>query len=112
MRPKKLNRPIDQRRALLRGLVTSILEHERIETTAARAEAAQPIVEKMITIGKRGDLHARRQIAGYLTDRAVARKVCDVLGPRYEDRPGGYTRIIKTAPRRGDGAPMVILELV
>ncbi len=112
MRPKKLNRPSDQRRALLRGLVTSILEHERVETTAAKAEAAQPIVEKMITIGKRGDLHARRQVAGYLTDKAVVKKVCEVLGPRYDDRPGGYTRIIKKAPRRGDGAPIVIFELV
>lgn len=112
MRPKKLNRPSDQRRALLRGLVTSILEHENVETTAAKAKAAQPIVEKMITLGKRGDLHARRQVASYLTDSWVVRKVFDVLGPRYEDRPGGYTRIVKAAPRRGDGAPMVIIELV
>ncbi len=112
MRPKKLNRPSDQRRALLRGLVTSILEHESVETTAAKAKAAQPMVEKMITLGKRGDLHARRQAASYLTDSWVVRKVFEVLGPRYEDRPGGYTRIVKAAPRRGDGAPMVIIELV
>ncbi|MFO7941714.1 MAG: 50S ribosomal protein L17 [Bacillota bacterium] len=112
MRPKKLNRPKDERRALLRGLVTSILEHERVETTHARAQAAQPLVEKTITLGKRGDLHAFRQILSFVNKEDVAKKVVDTLGPRYQDRPGGYTRILKTAPRRGDGAQMAILELV
>lgn len=112
MRPKKLNRKKDQRRALLRGLVTSVLEHEFVETTKAKAEATGPLVEKMITLGKRGDLHARRQVASYLNDTEVVRKVFDVLAERYADRPGGYTRVIKKGPRRGDGAPMVIIELV
>ncbi len=112
MRPKKLNRPKDERKALLRGLVTSVLEHERVETTHARAKAAQPLVDKVITLGKRGDLHAFRQILSFVTEEDVAKKVVDTLGPRYQDRPGGYTRVLKTAPRRGDGAPMAILELV
>ncbi len=112
MRPKKLNRPKDERRALLRGLVTSVLEHERVETTHAWAKAAQPLGEKAITLGKRGDLHACRQVLSFVTEEDVAKKVVDTLGPRYQDRPGGYTRILKTAPRRGDGAKMAILELV
>jgi len=112
VRPKKLNRPKDERKALLRGLVTAVLEHERVETTDARARAVQPLVEKLITLGKRGDLHAFRQILSFINDETVAKKVVDTLGPRYQDRPGGYTRLLKTAPRRGDGAPMSILELV
>ncbi len=112
MRPKKLSRPVDERRALLRGLVTSVLEHERIETTEARARAAQPLVEKMITLGKQGDIAALRQIKKFVNQESVAKKVVNTLGPRYQERPGGYTRLLKTGPRRGDGAAMAILELV
>jgi len=112
MRFKKLNRPRDERRALLRGLVTSVLESERVRLTEARAKATQPLVEKMITLGKRGDLHARRQVSSYVLKEDVSSKVFHVLADRYRERQGGYTRIVKIGPRRGDGAPMVILELV
>ncbi len=112
MRPKKLKRTTSQRRALLRGLVKSLLEHEQIETTAAKAKATRPLAEKMITLGKRGDLHSRRQVSSFVNDDAVVRKVFDVLAERYADRPGGYTRVLKKGPRRGDGSPMVIIELV
>jgi len=112
VRPKKLQRTREQRKALFRGLVTSVLENEQVETTESKAKAARPIIEKMITLGKKGDLNARRRVAGYLNDDAVVKKVFDVLAERYEDRTGGYTRIMKKGPRRGDGAPMVIIELV
>ncbi len=112
MRPKKLNRTKAQRRALMRGLVTAVLEHEQVETTEAKAKAARPLVEKMITLGKRGDLHSRRRVASYVNDDSVVKKVFDVLAERYADRPGGYTRVLKKGPRRGDGSPMVIVELV
>lgn len=112
MTHSKLNRPSGPRRALLRNMVTSFLAEERIQTTQAKAKAAQPLAEKMITLGKRGDLHARRQAMAFLLDEAVVTKVFEVLAPRYEDRAGGYTRIIKLGPRRGDSAPMVLMELV
>lgn len=108
----RFDRPSDQRRALLRNLTTSFLAKERIETTEAKAEAVARISEKMITLAKRGDLHARRQALAYLLDENVVKKLFDTIGPRYAGRNGGYTRIVKTAPRRGDAAPMVILELV
>lgn len=108
----RFDRPSDQRRALLRNLATSFLAKERIETTEAKAEAVARISEKMITLAKRGDLHARRQALAYLLDEDVVKKLFDTIGPRYAGRNGGYTRIVKTAPRRGDAAPMVILELV
>ena len=109
---RKLSRPHDQRRALLRNLVTSILMHERVNTTVTRAKEARIYAERMITLAKRGDLHARRQAAAYLLDETVLKKLFDTLGPRYADRPGGYTRIMRTGPRQGDGAPMAIIELV
>ncbi|MEW6082460.1 MAG: 50S ribosomal protein L17 [Bacillota bacterium] len=108
----KFGRPSDQRRALLRNIVTSFLREERIETTETKAKTVRSIAEKMITLGKRGDLHARRQVLAYLTDEDVVTKLFESLGPRYANRQGGYTRISKTEPRRGDGAPMAVVELV
>ncbi|MGM0689276.1 MAG: 50S ribosomal protein L17 [Bacillota bacterium] len=109
---QKLSRESGPRRALLRGLVTSFLRNGSIETTAARATALQPLAEKMITLAKRGDLHARRQALAFLLDEDVVTTLFEKIGPKMEDREGGYTRIIHKGPRRGDGAPMVILELV
>jgi large subunit ribosomal protein L17 len=109
---QKLSRKSGPRRALLRNQVTSLLKEERLETTAAKAKAIRPLVEKMITLAKRGDLHARRQVLEYLLDEDVVTKLFEKIGPRCEGREGGYTRIISKGPRRGDGAPMVILELV
>ncbi len=109
---RKLNRPTDQRLALLRGLVKDLVTHERIRTTEAKAREARSLAEKMITLGKRGDLHARRQAIQFLNDASVVRKIFDDLGPRFADRAGGYTRIVKIGPRKGDGAPMAQLELV
>jgi len=97
---------------MLRNMVTSLLEHERIVTTVPKAKEARKIAEKMITLGKRGDLHARRQALSYLQSKAVVAKLFDELSAQYEDRQGGYTRIIRTGTRYGDAAPMAILELV
>lgn len=108
----KFSRPTNQRRALLRSLATAILKNERVTTTEARAKAARPVVEKMITLGKRGDLHARRQALAYLLEEDVVTKLFAEIAPRYTERAGGYTRIYKAAPRRGDGAPQAIIELV
>jgi len=108
----KLGRNTAHRRSLLRNLVTSVIVEERIETSVPKAKAARPIVEKMITLGKRGDLAARRQAASYLmTDEAVV-KLFDTVGPRFGDRNGGYTRIIRTAWNKGDGADKAFLELL
>lgn len=109
---QKLSRKSGPRRALLRGLVTSFLRSESIETTAARAAAIRPLAEKMVTLAKRGDMHARRQALAFLLDEDVVTKLFDIIGPKMEDREGGYTRVIQKGPRRGDGAPMVILELI
>lgn len=100
------------RRALLRNSVTSLLESEKITTTETRAKDIRRITEKMITLGKRGDLHARRQVDSYVMNDAVVHKVFTDLAGRFSTRSGGYTRVIKAGYRRGDGAPMVILELV
>ena len=102
----------DHRRALLRNAVTSLLEHEKITTTETRAKEIKRIAEKMITLGKRGDLHARRLADSYLMSEAVVYKLFTGISERYKDRSGGYTRIIKTGVRKGDGAPMAIVELL
>jgi len=107
-----LRRDSAHRRALLRNLVTSLLDKERMRTTLAKAKATRPVAEKMITLGKRGTLHARRQALAYLTRESVVKKLFDEVAPRFSQRPGGYTRIIRTAPRAGDGAAMALLELV
>lgn len=109
---RHLGRNTAQRRALFRGLVTALLRHERIKTTEAKAKAVRGDVEKMITLAKRGDLHARRLALRTITDKKVVEKLFGKLGPRYQDRNGGYTRILKLGPRHGDAAPVVILELV
>ncbi len=109
---RKLGRPTDQRRAMLRNLVTSFLEHGKIITTGTRAKETQSIAEKMITLGKRGDLHARRQALAYITKEDVVKKLFDDIAPKYTERNGGYTRIMKVGPRRGDAAEVVVLELV
>jgi large subunit ribosomal protein L17 len=108
----KLGRTTSHRRSLLRNMVTSLILEERIETTIPKAKALRPQVEKMITLGKRGDLAARRQAAAYImTDEAV-KKLFDTLGPRFGDRQGGYTRIIRAAWRKGDGADKAFIELL
>lgn len=109
---RKLGLPTDQRKAMLRNLVTSLLKHGKIETTETRAKETKSIAEKMITLGKRGDLHARRQVLAYVQEELVVKNLFDNVAPKYADRNGGYTRIIKKGPRRGDGAEVVILELV
>lgn len=109
---QKLGRQSGPRRALLRSQVTALLKEERIEVTAGKAKAIRPLAEKMITLAKRGDLHARRQVASFVLDEDVVKRLFDWTGPRMEGRDGGYTRIIPLGPRRGDSAPMVLLELV
>ncbi|MBT9258990.1 MAG: 50S ribosomal protein L17 [Clostridiales bacterium] len=108
----RLGRARDPRRALLRGLVTSFFAHEAIVTTEAKARETQRLAERLITKAKRGDLHARRQVAAYLLSEDVLKKLFDEVAPRYKERAGGYTRIIKLPARRGDGAPMARLELI
>lgn len=112
MAHSRFDRPMAQRRALLRGLVTSLLEKERIETTLTKAREAQAISEKMITLGKEDTLAARRRAMAYLTKEDVVKKLFDTIAPRYSHRSGGYTRILDVKNRRGDGSPMAILELV
>ncbi len=109
---RKLGRPSAQRKAMLRNLVTALLEHGKIMTTNTRAKETQSIAEKMITLGKQGDLHARRQALSYITKEDVVKKLFDEIAPKYNDRNGGYTRILKIAPRRGDAAEVVLIELV
>ena len=109
---RKLGRKSDHRKALLRNQVTSLLRHGRIETTVAKAKESQRMAERMITLAKRGDLHARRQALAYIYDEDVVTKLFTEIGPNYEERNGGYTRVLKMGPRRGDAAEMAILELV
>lgn len=109
---KKLKRNTSQRMALLRNLVTSFLEKGRIKTTLAKAKATRPIAEKMITLAKKNTLHTRRLALRFIYKKEVVKKLFDELGPRFSERPGGYTRIVKIGPRAGDGAEMAILELV
>lgn len=109
---RKLNRPTDQRKAMLRNLVTSFLETGRIETTLTRAKETQSMAEKMITLGKANTLHSRRQVLEFITKEDVVTKVFAEMAPKYADRNGGYTRIMQLGPRRGDSAPMAVLELV
>lgn len=109
---KKLSRDSAKRKALLRNLVTSFLEKERIRTTLAKAKATRPIAEKMITLAKKNSLHSRRLAFRFIYKRDVVKKLFDEIGPRFSERPGGYTRIVKIGPRAGDGAEMALLELV
>ena len=108
----KLGRNTSHRRAMLRNLVTSIILNDRVETTITKCKASRPLVEKMITLGKKGDVHARRQALAYLmTDEAVGR-LFSVVSPRYATRPGGYLRIVRTGARKGDAAEMAVIELL
>ena len=109
---RKLGRPTDQRIAMLRNLVTSLLEHGKIETTVSRAKETRALVEQMITLGKRNTLHTRRQALSFITKEDVVTKLFEEIAPKYQERNGGYTRIIKTYERRGDAALMAIIELV
>ena len=109
---RKLGRPTDHRQAMLRGLVTYLLENGRIETTVTRAKEVRAMAERMITLGKENTLHSRRQALAYVTKEDVVKKLFDEIAPKYEATNGGYTRIIKTGPRRGDAAEMCIIELV
>lgn len=107
-----LSKPADQRRALLRSLTTELLRHGRITTTEARAKALRETAEKMVSLGKRGDLHARRQVEGFILDGEVTKRLFAEIGPKYKERNGGYTQIFRTEPRRGDGVQMAIIQLV
>ena len=109
---RKLNRNASHRSAMMRNIVTSLLEHERISTTVPKAKEVRRVAEKMITLGKRGDLHARRQALAYIRSKDVVAKLFDTLSEQYAHRQGGYTRIIRTGVRPGDAAPMAIIELV
>jgi len=109
----KLSRDSAHRKALLQNLMKEVIEHERIKTTQAKAKAVKPEVEKLITLAKRGDLHARRQALSTLgQDKFAVHQLFEVIAPRYAERPGGYTRIIKLGPRASDSTEMVLLELV
>jgi large subunit ribosomal protein L17 len=109
---KKLGRDAAHRRALYANLTCNLIEHGRIKTTEAKAKAVKPLAEQMITLGRRGDLHARRQALARLRSQEIVHKLFSEVGPRFVDRPGGYSRIVKLGPRQGDAAEMVFLELV
>lgn len=109
---RKLGRPTDQRMAMLRGQVTALLEHGKIETTVTRAKEVRSLAERMITLGKQNTLYSRRRALSFITKEDVVKKVFDEIAPKYAERNGGYTQIIKTGVRRGDAAPTAILKLV
>ena len=109
---RKLGRNPAHRRSVLRNLVTSFLEHERLVTTLPKAKELRPLAEKMITLGTRDTLHARRQVQSYLLNDLIAKKVFDTIAPRFSDRPGGYSRIVRLGYRSGDGAEMAVIELI
>jgi large subunit ribosomal protein L17 len=109
---RKLGRDSAHRKALYSNLAGQLIEHGRVRTTEAKAKEVRPIVEKMITLGKRGDVHAHRQAVAFLRSKPVAHKLFAEVAPRFADREGGYTRVVKLGPRQGDAAPMAYLELV
>ena len=109
---RKLGRTTDHRKAMLRAMVTFLLENGKIETTVTRAKEVRAMAEKMITLGKDNTLHAKRQVLAYVTKEDVAKKLFDEIAPKYAEKNGGYTKIIKIGPRRGDAAEMAIIELV
>jgi len=112
MSGRKLNRTSQHRRALFANMANALIKHEQIKTTLPKAKELRPVVEKLITLGKRGDLHARRQAFAVLRDNNMVGKLFDTLAGRYADRPGGYTRVLKAGHRFGDAAPMAVIELV
>ena len=109
---RKLGKRTDQRMAMLRAMVTYLLEHGQIKTTLARAKEVAPLAEKMITLAKKNDLASYRQALGFITKEDVAKKLFQELGPKYAERNGGYTRVVRIGPRRGDAAEMAIIQLV
>ena len=109
---RKLNRTAEHRRAMFGNMAAALIKHEQIVTTLPKAKDLRPIAEKLITLGKRGDLHARRQAIAQIRDVAMVKKLFDVLGPRYKERDGGYTRVIKAGFRYGDSAPVAVIEFV
>ena len=109
---RKLGKPTDQRKAMLRAMVTYLLENGQIKTTVTRAREVAPMTEKMITLAKKNNLATYRQALAFITKEDVAKKLFDEIGPKYADRDGGYTRIVKIGPRRGDAAEMAVIELV
>ena len=109
---RKLGRPTGHRLLMLRNMVTDLLRHESMKTTDSKAKEVRKMAEKVITLGKKGSLHHRRQASALLTDEDVVKKVFDELGQRYQDRNGGYTRITKLGPRKGDASEMAVLELI
>ena len=109
---RKLGRPTDHRRAMLRAMVTFLIEKGRIETTLSRAKEVRSMTERMITTAKNADLHSKRQVFSYITIEDVAKKLLDEVAPKYNGRQGGYTRIVRIGPRRGDAAEMAIVELI
>ena len=112
MAQRKLGRTGSHREAMLKNALVSLFKYERIQTTEAKAREIRPLAEKLISLGKQGDLHARRQAAVYVRDKVILKKLFDEIAPGYEERSGGYTRLFKLGPRRGDAAPQAILELV
>ncbi len=109
---RKLGRASDHRKAMLRAMVTYLLDNGKIETTVTRAKEVRSVAEKIITIAKQDNLHSKRQIYSYVTKESVAKKLFDDIAPKYKERNGGYTRIIRIGPRRGDAAEMAIIELI
>lgn len=109
---RKLGRDSSARKALFRGMLTSFFQYDRIETTEAKAKELRGLADQMITLAKRSDLHARRQVLAYLMDEDVVKKLFDEIAPKYADRQGGYTRVIKLGLRKGDAAPLALIELV
>ncbi len=109
---RQLSRTTAHRKAMLRNMATSLFQHERVETTVAKAKELRPFAERLITLARRGDLHARRQVERYIKDRAVSGRLFAEIGPRFAGRPGGYTRILKLGHRSGDGAELARIELL
>jgi len=109
---RKLNRKPEHRKAMFANMAAALIKHEQIVTTLPKAKELRPVVEKLVTLGKRGDLHARRQAVAQMRDVAMVKKLFDVIGPRYKDRNGGYTRVLKAGFRYGDSAPVAVIEFV
>ena len=111
-RGRRFGRSAEHRKAMFANMSAALIKHEQIVTTLPKAKDLRPVVEKLVTLGKRGDLHARRTAMSSLRDEAMLKKLFDVLGPRYQDRPGGYLRVLKAGFRQGDNAPMAVIEFV
>ncbi len=111
-RGRRFNRTAEHRKAMFANMSAALIKHEQIVTTLPKAKDLRPVVEKLITLGKRGDLHARRLAMSQMRDEAMVKKLFEVIGPRYKERPGGYTRVLKAGFRYGDNAPMAVIELV